>query len=368
MANNHNYYTSMKINGILQQTLRYDQATFSVNVIDQRLLPHEFKHLELTELSDFCQAISEMVVRGAPLIGITAAFGLALSIRTSVKHVESAYKALLATRPTAINLKWALDAIMVAITENPDNPFLAAIDKAKRMLQNDIHCCEAIGEAGVTLIKSISDSKNGPVNILTHCNAGWLATIDWGTALAPIYKADAAGIDLHVWVDETRPRNQGASLTAWELYQQGIPHTLISDNTGGHLMQEGLVDLCLVGTDRTAANGDVCNKIGTYLKALAAKDNSIPFYVALPSSTIDWQLQQGVGNIPIELRDPEEITHIEGLSSSGKRQTICINSQSKAVNYGFDVTPARLISGLITEFGIYEANTQHLAELKELLT
>lgn len=357
----------MKINDISQHTLRYDDATFSVNVIDQRLLPHEFKRIELRELSDFCLAISEMTVRGAPLIGITAAFGLALSIRTSVEHVESAYKALLATRPTAINLKWALDTVIASIAENPDQPFIAAIDKAKCMLQDDIRCCEAIGDEGAELIKKISKSKKGPVNILTHCNAGWLATIDWGTALAPIYKADAAGIDLHVWVDETRPRNQGASLTAWELHQQGIAHTLISDNTGGHLMQEGLVDLCIVGTDRTAANGDVCNKIGTYLKALAAKDNDIPFYVALPSSTIDWQLQKGIGNIPIELRDTREITHIEGLSSSGKRETICINSQSNAINYGFDVTPARLISGLITEFGIYEANTQHLLKLRTQL-
>ncbi|WP_019530132.1 S-methyl-5-thioribose-1-phosphate isomerase [Dasania marina] len=349
-------------------TLDYDPETQSLWIIDQTLLPHRYQRIALIELTDFCHAIASMQVRGAPLIGITAAFGLALSLRPNSPHsAEQAYQALLATRPTAINLRWALDKVMSAIKAQPQDAFIAAITMAQQLRADDIDHCAAIGLHGVDLIKQQYQQKQRSINILTHCNAGWLATIRWGTALAPIYKAQQLGIPIHVWVDETRPRNQGAHLTAWELQQAGIPHTLICDNTGGHLMQQGMVDMCIVGSDRTSANGDVCNKIGTYLKALAAHDNQIPFYVALPSSTIDWQISDGLSQIPIEQRHSDEVLTISGVDEQGVARSICINSHSPAANYGFDVTPARLVTGLITERGIVPANSIALAALREQL-
>tara|TARA_R110000868_G_scaffold364037_5_gene626727 strand:- start:6508 stop:7554 length:1047 start_codon:yes stop_codon:yes gene_type:complete len=348
--------------------LDYDPETQELWIIDQTLLPHRYQRIALIELADFCHAIASMQVRGAPLIGITAAFGLAISLRPNSPHsAEQAYQALLATRPTAINLRWALDEVMAAIKAQPQDGYTAAIAMAQQLRADDIDYCEAIGLHGVGLIKQQYQQKQRSINILTHCNAGWLATIQWGTALAPIYKAQQLGIPVHVWVDETRPRNQGAHLTAWELQQAGIPHTLICDNTGGHLMQQGMVDMCIVGSDRTSANGDVCNKIGTYLKALAAHDNQIPFYVALPSSTIDWQISDGLSQIPIEQRHSDEVLTISGVDEQGVARSICINSHSPAANYGFDVTPARLVTGLITERGIVPANSIALAALREQL-
>ncbi|MCR8921810.1 S-methyl-5-thioribose-1-phosphate isomerase [Dasania sp. GY-MA-18] len=348
-------------------TLDYDPSSQSVWIIDQTLLPHHYQRVQLLELEDFCLAIASMQVRGAPLIGITAAFGLALSLNRPQANAEQAYQALLATRPTAINLQWALDKVMQAITAQPATAFAAALAMAQSLREQDIAHCSTIGEHGVALIQQQYQQKQRCINILTHCNAGWLATIQWGTALAPIYKAQQLGIPVHVWVDETRPRNQGAHLTAWELQQAGIAHTIICDNTGGHLMQQGMVDMCIVGSDRTSANGDVCNKIGTYLKALAAHDNHIPFYAAVPSSTIDWQIDDGVQQIPIEQRDSAEVLSISGLDEQGISRTVTVNRHSPAANYGFDVTPARLVSAIITELGVVQANSKALASLREQL-
>ncbi len=310
-----------------------------------------------------------MWVRGAPLIGATAAYGLALALRedASDASLARACEQLLATRPTAVNLHWAVEEVRKRIQPLPqDERATAAYSAADQIAEEDVRACEAIGDHGLALFEALAQncSDAQPLRILTHCNAGWLATVDWGTALAPIYKAHDKGIPLHVYVDETRPRNQGASLTAWELAQHGVPHSVIVDNAGGHLMQHGLVDACIVGSDRTTATGDVCNKIGTYLKALAAHDNGVPFYVALPSSTIDWALRDGLREIPIEERSPLEVTHMRGLAEDGSLLEVAITPKgTTAVNFGFDVTPARFVTKLITERGVTEASEEGLRAL-----
>lgn len=364
----------MQVNGSPLTTLWYDDNQHQVSIIDQTLLPHRLSIVTLSELEDFCLAITAMQVRGAPLIGVTAAFGLANAIAADSSENNEQYAAeqLLNTRPTAINLRWAIERMRNAISEAPqEQRARIALETAQDIRRDDIANCEAIGNHGATLLRQLwqkSANKSQALNILTHCNAGWLATVDWGTALAPIYKAHEQGLPLHIWVDETRPRNQGASLTAWELQQHGIAHTVIADNTGGHLMQHGLVDLCLVGSDRTTASGDVCNKIGTYLKALAAADNQIPFYVALPCSTIDWSIHHGLSEIPIEQRDPSEITHINGMDTQGVIRSVQLVANSPAANYAFDVTPAKFISGLITEHGLFQANKPSLELLRQQLS
>jgi methylthioribose-1-phosphate isomerase len=359
----------MKVDGTPYRTIWVAKDGRSVEIIDQTRLPHEFATLRLTSLGEAAHAIKSMQVRGAPLIGATAAYGVALAMRdgTSDAALGQAYDTLLATRPTAINLRWALDdmrqrlkALLPAARE------AAAWRRAAEIADEDVAINHAIGEHGLGLIRTAAarKPKGATVNILTHCNAGWLATVDWGTALAPIYMAHDAGISVHVWVDETRPRNQGASLTAWELGRHGVPHTVIVDNAGGHLMQHGQVDLCIVGTDRTTATGDVCNKIGTYLKALAAKDNGVPFYVALPGPTIDWSLDDGVRDIPIEERDPAEVTRMSGRASDGRIVAVDLTAPgSRAANFGFDVTPARLVTALITERGVAPATRAGLLQL-----
>lgn len=363
----------MQTQGVTHTSIWHDADKKITSIIDQTELPHSFTIVELKTFDDFVTAINEMWVRGAPLIGITAAFAMARAMAEdpSECNERNAAARLIATRPTAINLQWAVDKVRQHIHKVPaEKKASTATQCALALRQQDIFVCEAIGQHGLKLLHELQPHKisNGEtLNILTHCNAGWLATVDWGTALAPIYKAHNAGLKVHVWVDETRPRNQGASLTAWELEQHGVPHTIITDNTGGHLMQKGMVDLCLVGSDRTAANGDVCNKIGTYLKALAAHDNQIPFYAALPSSTIDWDIADGVGSIPIEERDSREITHMSGLDKHGNTVEIQLTGTSSAANYAFDVTPARLVSGLITEHGLISADTYGLNQLKQLL-
>jgi len=334
-----------------------------VVIIDQTRLPFRYELLTLRTLADAAEAISVMKVRGAPLIGATAAYGVALAMNQGV-DLDSACATLAATRPTAVNLAWALArmrAVLVPLAL-PERR-AAAWAEAAAVCDEDVALCQAIGRHGADLIRAAAENKAGPVNVLTHCNAGWLATVDWGTALAPIYTAFDAGIPLHVWVDETRPRNQGASLTAWELKQHGVPHTIIADNAGGHLMQHGRVDLCIVGTDRTASNGDVANKIGTYLKALAAFDNQVPFYVALPGPTIDWTLDSGRA-IPIEERRAEEVTCLQGETASGEVVTVRVTPEgSPAANPAFDVTPARLVTGLITERGVCPASREGLLGL-----
>ncbi len=338
----------------------------TVGIIDQTQLPHRFVTLRLTTLEQAVHAIATMQVRGAPLIGAAAAYGVALALAAdaSDEALECAYAALIATRPTAINLKWALDEMMAAVRNRPRaERAAAAYRRAAEIADEDVAINRAIGRHGVTLIEAIAANKKPGerVNVLTHCNAGWLATVDVGTATAAIYAAHDQGLPIHVWVDETRPRNQGAALTAWELGQHGVPHTVIPDNTGGHLMQHALVDLVIVGTDRVTANGDVCNKIGTYLKALAAKDNGVPFYVALPSPTIDFSVADGVREIPIEERAPEEVTSISGLTADGRIETVrLVPAGARVANYGFDVTPARLVTGLITERGILAATRESL--------
>jgi len=348
-----------------------DDANGSIGVIDQRLLPHEFKTLTLRTMEECAEAIRNMTVRGAPLIGATAAYGMCFALRDdpSDAGLAAAYAALHKTRPTAINLKWALDQMQATVTQLPSAKRLAAAyARAAELCDEDVAVCEAIGRHGLAIFREILNKKKAAqgeqarLNVLTHCNAGWLACVDWGTALAPIFMAhDQADMDIHVWVDETRPRNQGASLTAWELNQHGVPHTVIVDNAGGHLMQHGLVDLVIVGTDRTTAHGDVCNKIGTYLKALAARDNGVPFYVALPSSTIDWTIRDGLKEIPIEERSAAEVTHLRGKTTDGSVAEIQVTPDgSPACNYGFDVTPARLVTALITEKGICPATEEGL--------
>ena len=350
----------MKINNIPYRSLWVTEDNSAVEIIDQTQLPHVFTTVKLHSMRDAERAIRDMQVRGAPLIGVTAAYGVALSMRhhASDAALTATCDMLLKARPTAVNLRWAVERMRsILLPLAAEQRAEAAWQAAGEMADEDVEINAAIGQHGLPLIQAAYQRTGKPVNILTHCNAGWLATVDWGTALAPIYAAHEAGIPLHVWVDETRPRNQGASLTAWELGQHGIPHTLIVDNAGGHLMQHGMVDLAIVGCDRATARGDVCNKIGTYLKALAAFDNHVPFYVALPISTIDSTLQDGVAEIPIEQRAEQEVTHITGQADNGEICTVRIAPAGcRAANYGFDVTPARLVTGLITEKGIVSAS------------
>jgi methylthioribose-1-phosphate isomerase len=357
----------MLANGKRMRTIWLEPDGRSVGVIDQTALPHRFAIIRLTTLDDAARAISTMQVRGAPLIGAAAAYGVCLALRTdpSDENLDRACAALLKTRPTAINLKWALDEMTAVVRNQPrEARAAAAYRRATELCDQDVAICQAIGRNGLKLIEDIAaQKKSGPVNVLTHCNAGWLATVDWGTATAPIYMAHDKALKIHVWVDETRPRNQGASLTAWELGQHGVPHTVIADNTGGHLMQHGMVDMVITGTDRVTAQGDVCNKIGTYLKALAARDNNVPFYVALPSPTIDFNVTDGLSEIPIEQRGAEEQSTMTGRTADGRIETVQIVPDGSAVaNYGFDVTPARLVTGLITERGVIAATRLALAQ------
>ena len=347
----------MNVDGTPTRSIALATDGWGAVIIDQTRLPHEFVLRRLETLDEAAEAIRAMWVRGAPLIGATAAYGLALAMRAdpSDANLEHAAKTLMATRPTAVNLRWAVEDVSARLRPlDPAARADAAYVRAAEICDEDVAINRAIGEHGLNLIRDAWEAGGGKdrVNLLTHCNAGWLATVDWGTALAPIYLAHDQGIPVHVWVDETRPRNQGAGLTAWELGKHGVPHTVIADNVGGHLMQHGEVDLCITGTDRTAANGDVCNKIGTYLKALAAKDTSIPFYVAAPSPSIDWTLGDGAA-IPIEQRDAAEVTTIAGLGADGDISEVVITPEASAVaNYAFDVTPARLVTALITERGL----------------
>ncbi len=337
-----------------------------VKIIDQTKLPHRFVIKDIKTIKDAVNAIKVMEVRGAPLIGATAAYGLVLSIleNKDQSFLKNSANDLIKSRPTAINLKWAVDRMMKKISGvNSNKIFEIALNEAKEIAEEDEKFCEKIGLHGLKIIEDIHNKKKDTINILTHCNAGWLATINWGTATSPIYHAHKKGIPLHVWVDETRPRNQGANLTSFELNEEHVPNTVIADNTGGLLMQRGKVDMCIVGTDRTLANGDVCNKIGTYLKALAAKDNNIPFYVALPSSTIDWNIKDHK-EIPIEERNSEELSYIEGLDDKGNVKKLQIYpKKSKALNLAFDVTPAKYVTGLITEKGVCDASTEGLKKL-----
>ena len=356
----------MKVDGRLFRSLWVEPDGWSVGAIDQRRLPHEFVIARLTNCQEAAEAIRSMLVRGAPLIGATAAYGVALAMRSEASDaaLDRAYRTLIATRPTAVNLKWALEEMRKFLAPLPPPARLAAAyARAGEIAEQDIAINKGIGENGLAVIEAIRARKKPGerVNVLTHCNAGWLATVDWGTATAPIYLAHDRGIPIHVWVDETRPRNQGAALTAWELAHHGVPHTVIADNTGGYLMQHGMVDLVVVGTDRVAANGDVCNKIGTYLKALAAHDNGVPFYVALPSPTIDFSIGDG-RRIPIEQRGAEEVATMTGRTADGRIETVRVVSEGSPVaNYAFDVTPARLVSGLITERGVLQPDREALA-------
>ena len=351
------------------RTIWVNEDGWGVDVIDQRWLPHEFRVETLRSMQEAATAIRDMWVRGAPLIGVTAAYGVALAMRADPSDIslDRAWELLHATRPTAINLRWALDAAREKLRAIPQaNRAQAAYELAAEIADEDVGINRAIGRNGLAIIRKIAERKKPgePVNILTHCNAGWLATVDYGTATAPIYLAIEEGVPVHVYVDETRPRNQGASLTAWEMVNHGAPHTLIVDNAGGHLMQHGLVDMVIVGTDRTTANGDVCNKIGTYLKALAARDNGVPFYVALPSPTIDWTVKDGVKEIPIEERSAEEVDLVQGLASDGEVVRVRISPKgTPSANPAFDVTPARLVTGLITERGVAEASPEGLRAL-----
>jgi len=354
----------MKVNGTHTRTI-WVEADRSIGAIDQTLLPHRYATIRLDTVEDVARAIKTMQVRGAPLIGASAAYGMALAARTdsSDAALEHACALLIATRPTAINLKWALDEMMAVLRNRPREERVAtAYRRAQDIADEDVEINAAIGRHGVTLIEDVAAKKRGPVNVLTHCNAGWLATVDRGTATSPIYQAHDQGLPVHVWVDETRPRNQGASLTAWELGQHGVPHTVIADNTGGHLMQHGDVDIVITGTDRVTAQGDVANKIGTYLKALAAKDNGVPFYVALPSPTIDFTVSDGVNEIPIEQRGADEVATMTGRTADGRIESVrIVPDGSQIANYAFDVTPARLVTGLITERGVIGASREALA-------
>lgn len=356
----------MKVDGRHFRSIWLEPDGWSVGAIDQQRLPHEFVIARLTSAEEAADAIRTMLVRGAPLIGATAAFGIALAMRADPSDValDRAYRLLVATRPTAINLRWALDGMQAVL--RPLAPSVrgeAAYKRASEIADEDVGINQAIGSHGLEVIEAIAATKKAGdvINILTHCNAGWLATVDWGTATAPIYRAHDRGLAVHVWVDETRPRNQGASLTAWELGHHGVRHTVIPDNTGGHLMQHGMVDLAIVGTDRVAANGDVCNKIGTYLKALAACDNGVPFYVALPSPTIDFSINDG-REIPIEQRAASEVTHMSGRTADGRIENVRVVPEGSPIaNYGFDITPARLVTGLITERGVLRPDHAALA-------
>ena len=354
----------MKIQGKEYRTIWYQDDV--VKIIDQTKLPHQFKIKDLRTIKDAINAIKIMEVRGAPLIGGTAAYGMVLAVKENndPNFIKKSSEDLIKSRPTAINLKWAVDRMMNKLEGiNSDQILNISLKEAKEICDEDEKFCESIGINGLKIIEEIYNKKKDTVNILTHCNAGWLATINWGTATSPIYHAHKKGIPVHVWVDETRPRNQGANLTSYELNEEEIPNTIIADNTGGILMQRGEVDMCIVGTDRTLSNGDVCNKIGTYLKALAAHDNNVPFYVALPSSTIDWDINEAK-DIPIEERNSEELSHVEGVDENNQIKKVLIYPRkSKAMNLAFDVTPAKYVTGLITEKGICEASSDGLKKL-----
>ena len=358
----------MKVNGTHYRSLWWDESQGSVSIIDQRWLPHDFRIQQVTTMEEFADAIVEMRVRGAPLIGATAAYGMALAMKLdpSDKHLDEAWTYLDKTRPTAINLRWALNRCRTHLSPLPvADRAAAALKLAHEIADEDVEINRKIGENGLAIIREIAAKKPAgePVRILTHCNAGWLATVDWGTATSPMYHAYNEGIPLHIWVDETRPRNQGA-ITAWELGSHGVDHKYIVDNAGGHLMQHGLVDMVIVGTDRTTRRGDVCNKIGTYLKALAAHDNNVPFYVALPSPTIDWTVDDGVAEIPIEERNAFETSHVQGRTDAGDIGTVQVTPEgTEGGNPAFDVTPNRLVTGLITERGVCKAIPEGLAEL-----
>jgi methylthioribose-1-phosphate isomerase len=357
----------MQVDGQSRRTLWPSAARDALQVIDQRRLPHQFVVERLDSVDAVFTAIRDMWVRGAPLIGATAAYGLALQCRADAGDaaLQAAAGRLALARPTAVNLAWALQRMMERLQPVPQTQRVAAAWlEADAIADEDVATNQAIGRHGLQLLRTLAPRRPGPLNVLTHCNAGWLATVDWGTALAPVYQAQAAGLDVHVWVDETRPRNQGASLTAWELGQQGVPHTLVADNAGGHLMQRGLVDAVIVGCDRVSANGDVCNKIGTYLKALAARDNGVPFYVAMPVSTLDLSLHDGLSQIPIEERSARELTHIAGRAASGEWLEVQLAPDGcAAANPAFDVTPAALVSALVTEHGVVAARPEALREL-----
>ena len=354
----------MKVNNQHYRSIWVEDG--EVRIIDQTKLPHEFETLRIETVSEAAHAIKSMQVRGAPCIGATAAYGVALALRADPSDVslDKGIAELAVTRPTAINLRWALVEMAEAVRPlAPEARADAAFKRAAEICDSDVEVCRSIGRHGLDILEDAAGRKGGErINVLTHCNAGWIATVDWGTALAPIYMAHDQGMKVHVWVDETRPRNQGAALTAWELGAHGVPHTIITDNAGGHLMQHGHVDLCIVGTDRTTAAGDVCNKIGTYLKALAAKDNGVPFYVALPHTTIDWDIEDGL-TIPIEERSPDEILKIRGRTAGGVQEVEIAAPGSPAANHAFDVTPARLVTGLITERGVCEASREGLLSL-----
>ena len=359
----------MRVRGKDYRTIWVAADGRAVEIIDQTLLPHRFEIVRLTTLDDAARAISGMQVRGAPLIGAAAAYGVCLAMLadSSDDALDRAYETLIATRPTAVNLRWALDVMRAHLRNRPRSERVAAAyQRAAQICEADVAMNSAIGDHGLGLLREIAAKKPSgeTLNVLTHCNAGWLAAVDWGMSLSPIYKAHQAGMPVHVWVDETRPRNQGMSLTAWELGQMSVPHTVIADNTGGHLMQKGLVDAVIVGSDRTTARGDVCNKIGTYLKALAAKDNGVPFYVALPSSTIDWQIEDGLKEIPIEQRDGNELSRITGRLADGRIVEVDIAPEGSAMaNFAFDVTPAHLVTALITERGVCAASPTGLKTL-----
>jgi methylthioribose-1-phosphate isomerase len=359
----------MKVDGKQFRTIWPGDDGSSFEVIDQTKLPHEFVIRKISSTEEAVSAIREMVVRGAPLIGATAAWGVwaALRVDPSNRALDSACDILIVARPTAVNLAWAIDRMRSALSPLPPGD---RADAARRLAtvicDEDVETNRSIGEHGLRILAKLHAGRGGdePVNVLTHCNAGWLATVDWGTALAPVYMAHESGIPVHVWVDETRPRNQGSGLTAWELRQHGVPHTVVVDNAGGHLMQQGLVDCCITGTDRTSANGDVCNKIGTYLKALAAHDTGVPFYVALPGPTIDWSIEDGVSGIPIEQRSGTEVSQITGRTADGALETVTVTPPGcEVANYAFDVTPGRLVTALITERGVCAASREGLASL-----
>jgi methylthioribose-1-phosphate isomerase len=358
----------MRIDGDSYRTIFVAPDGWSVSVIDQTRLPFEFELLQLRSVEQAADAIRRMVVRGAPLIGVTAAYGVALAMRADPgdDNLQAALERLAATRPTAVNLRWALERVGTLLRGCPKSERVArAYDEAGRIAEEDVAACRAIGQHGRAVLEALGEARGGgPLRILTHCNAGWLACVDWGTALAPVYAAHEAGIAVEVIVDETRPRNQGAALTAFELAAHGVPYSVVADNAGGHLMQRGLVDACIVGSDRTTAAGDVANKIGTYLKALAAMDNSVPFYAALPSSTIDWAIEDGLGSVPIEQRPEREVTHVWGRSEDGRRIEVEVTAPgSSALNPAFDVTPARLVTGIITERGVTPATRAGLLAL-----
>ena len=359
----------MLVNDTNLTTIWVDENNQKIKIIDQRLLPHELSIVTLNSVKDVEFAIREMQVRGAPLIGVTAAFGMYVAALedSSMEFLNQAADFLIKSRPTAVNLSWAIEKIKLEISSiDQANRADSIFNLAKKIREDDIEACSKIGEYGLELIKNIYSKTNSTVNILTHCNAGWLAAVDWGTALAPIFKAKKNNIPIHVWVDETRPRNQGFNLTAWELINENIDCSLIVDNVGGHLMQHNQVDMCIVGTDRTTLSGDVCNKIGTYLKALAAFDNKIPFYVSAPISSIDFNIRDGISEIPIETRDPKEVSSIWGVDENKNMKTISIVPEnSKSVNYAFDVTPSKYISKLITEKGVVDANEISIKGLKD---